>query len=148
MPYHPRPERRWGGGRDDQNLCGKPDLPASHQHSPASSGAKKSALTEWFFPEPPCPEKLVSPGSAYRRLKDLLEEAGLSNPRFHDLRHTFATHALASGVNTKTLSGILGHIKASFPLDTYTHVTGDMPRNATEIVGGFMTELLGEEMEP
>ena len=65
-----------------------------------------------------------------------------------DLRHTFATHALASGVDAKTLSGILGHTKASFTLDTYTHVTGDMHRNAAEIVGDFMTELLGEEMEP
>lgn len=68
--------------------------------------------------------------------------------RFHDLRHTFATHALSSGVDAKTLSGILGHTKASFTLDTYTHVTGDMQRNAADIVGGFLTELLGEEMEP
>lgn len=109
---------------------------------------KKSALTEWIFPDLLCPEKPVSPGSAYRRLKGLLEEAGLPDLRFHDLRHTFATHALASGVDAKTLSGILGHTKASFTLDTYTHMTGDMHRNAAEIVGGFMTELLGEEMEP
>lgn len=109
---------------------------------------KKSALTEWIFPDPLCPEKPVSPGSAYRRLKGLLVEAGLPDLRFHDLRHTFATHALASGVDAKTLSGILGHTKASFTLDTYTHLTGDMHRNAAEIVGDFMTELLGEEMEP
>ena len=109
---------------------------------------KKSALTDWIFPDPTCPEKPVSPSSAYRRLKGLLEEAGLPDLRFHDLRHTFATHALASGVDAKTLSGILGHTKASFTLDTYTHVTGDMHRNAAEIVGDFMTELLGEEMEP
>ena len=109
---------------------------------------KKSALTEWIFPNPLCPEQPVGPGSAYRRLKGLLEEAGLPDLRFHDLRHTFATHALASGVDAKTLSGILGHTKASFTLDTYTHVTGDMHRNAAEIVGDFMTELLGEEMEP
>ena len=109
---------------------------------------KKSAMTEWIFPDPLCPEQPVSPGSAYRRLKGLLEEAGLPDLRFHDLRHTFATHALASGVDAKTLSGILGHTKASFTLDTYTHVTGDMHRNAAEIVGDFMTELLGEEMEP
>ena len=109
---------------------------------------KKSALTEWIFPDPLSPEKPVSPGSAYRRLKGLLEESGLPDLRFHDLRHTFATHALASGVDAKTLSGILGHTKASFTLDTYTHVTGDMHRNAAEIVGDFMTELLGEEMKP
>ena len=109
---------------------------------------KESSQTEWIFPNPLCPEQPVSPGSAYRRLKGLLEEAGLPDLRFHDLRHTFATHALASGVDAKTLSGILGHTKASFTLDTYTHVTGDMHRNAAEIVGGFMTKLLGEEMEP
>jgi len=33
-------------------------------------------------------------------------------------------------------------------LDTYTHVTGDMHRNAAEIVGGFLTEPLGEKLEP
>lgn len=64
------------------------------------------------------------------------------------MRHTFATHALASGVDAKTLSGILGHTKASFTLDIYTHVTGDMQRTAAEIVGDFMTEILREEMRP
>lgn len=68
--------------------------------------------------------------------------------RFHDLRHTFSTHALASGVDAKTLSGILGHTKASFTLDTYTHTTGDMQKRAAEIVGGFLTDYLGEEMAP
>ena len=55
------------------------------------------------------------------------------------------THALASGVDAKTLSGILGHTKASFTLDTYTHVTGDMHRSAAEIVGNAVTEWLGGE---
>ena len=67
---------------------------------------------------------------------------------YPDLRHTFATHALASGVDAKTLSGILGHTKASFTLDTYTHTTGDMQKRAAEIVGGFLTDYLGEEMAP
>ena len=81
-------------------------------------------------------------------MKELLKEAGLPSIRFHDLRHTFATHALASGVDAKTLAGILGHTKASFTLDTYTHVTGDMQQRAADIVGGFMTDILGEELKP
>ena len=68
--------------------------------------------------------------------------------RFHDLRHTFATHAIASGVDAKTLSGILGHTNASFTLDTYTHVTPDMQKAASGIVGGFMEDLLGKGLRP
>ena len=59
-----------------------------------------------------------------------------------DLRHTFATHALASGVDAKTLSGILGHTQASFTLDTSTHVTGDLQKRASEIVGGFLEHIM------
>ena len=82
------------------------------------------------------------PNAAYVRMKELLKKAGLPSIRFHDLRHTFATHALASGVDAKTLSGILGHTQASFTLDTYTHVTGDMQKRASEIVGGFMENIM------
>ncbi len=109
---------------------------------------KRAALTEWIFPEPLKPENPINPGSAYRRLKTLLKQAGLPDIRFHDLRHTFATHALASGVDVKTLSGILGHTRAAFTLDTYTHTTGDMQKRASEIVGDFLTDIFGEELKP
>lgn len=56
----------------------------------------------------------MNPAAAYRQLKKILEENTLPDIRFHDLRHTFATHALANGVDIKKLSGILGHTKASF----------------------------------
>ena len=78
----------------------------------------------------------------------ILAENDLPGLRFHDLRYTFATHALANGVDAKTLSGILGHTNASFTLDTYTHVTGDMQKQAANIVGDFMTDILGEEWKP
>ena len=109
---------------------------------------KKTAPTEWIFPNPFDPEQPIAPGTAYNRLKALLKETGLPDIRFHALRHTFATHALSSGVDAKTLAGILGHTKASFTLDTYTHTTGDMQKRAAEIVGGFLTDYLGEEMNP
>lgn len=76
------------------------------------------------------------------------KRAGLPDIRFHDLRHTFATHALTSGVDVKTLSGILGHTRAAFTLDTYTHTTGDMQRRAAEIVGEFLEDVFGEELRP
>ena len=55
---------------------------------------------------------------------------------------------MRSGVDAKTLSGILGHTNASFTLDTYTHVTTDMQKNAANIVGDFMEELFGKELKP
>ena len=106
------------------------------------SERRKRSYTEWIFPDPLHPERPTRPNAAYVRMKELLKKAGLPSIRFHDLRHTFATHALASGVDVKTLSGILGHTQASFTLDTYTHVTGDMQKRASEIVGGFMESIM------
>ena len=45
---------------------------------------KKSALTEWIFPNPLKPEQPTCPGTAYDRLKMLLKQAGLPDIRFHD----------------------------------------------------------------
>ena len=109
---------------------------------------KKHAVSQWIFPEPLAPEKPVRPSAAYYWLKRILNEAGLPEIRFHDLRHTFATHALTSGVDAKTLSGILGHTNASFTLDTYTHVTADMRQEAGQIVGGVLENLFGKELKP
>ena len=108
---------------------------------------KECALNDWVFPNLLEPGKPMNPSTAYGKLKSILKAAGLPDIRFHDLRHTFATHALTSGVDAKTLAGILGHTNASFTLDTYTHVTGEMQKNAAEIVGGFMDDFLGGEFE-
>ena len=109
---------------------------------------QKSALTEWIFPDPLRPEQPTRPSAAYNRMKTLLKKADLPDLRFHDLRHTFATHALTSGVDVKTLSGILGHTRSAFTLDTYTHTTGDMQKRAAEIVETFLTDIFGEELKP
>ena len=103
---------------------------------------KKKSYSDWIFPNLTIPELPLSPQAAYRRLKTLLRYAELPMIRFHDLRHTFATHALSSGVDAKTLSGILGHTNASFTRDTYTHVTTDMQKKASSIVEEMLGEIL------
>ena len=104
---------------------------------------KENAVGDWIFPNFHKPEEPINPQSAYTHLKVLLKKAELPLIRFHDLRHTFATHAIAGGVDAKTLSGILGHTNASFTLDAYTHVTTDMQKSAAKIVGNFMDEIIG-----
>lgn len=108
---------------------------------------KKTAKTEWIFTDQLKANLPIAPPKAYRKMKEILNRAELPNVRFHDLRHTFATHAITSGVDAKTLSGILGHTKASFTLDTYTHVTTDMQRRASNIIGNFINEIFGEELK-
>ena len=91
-----------------------------------------------------------SPDAVSRINRKLLAKAGIEERvRFHDLHHTFATMALSSGVDVKTLSSMLGHYSAGFTLDTYTHITNDMQRGAAEKIGGFMeTATAKPEPEP
>ena len=103
---------------------------------------RQTAISEWIFPNLLQPEYPVSPAAAYRKLKVILKRAELPMIRFHDLRHTFATHAMQGGVDAKTLSGILGHTNASFTLDTYTHVTADMQKNASDVVSNMMKNIM------
>ena len=61
-----------------------------------------------------------------------------------DLRHTFATLALQTGADVKTVSSMLGHYSAGFTLDTYTHVTNHMQLQAADKMGSFMDTALPE----
>jgi len=91
---------------------------------------KKTALTDWIFPNPLKPERPTSPDTAYDHLKVLLRKADLPDIRFHDLRHTFATNALEHGMDIKTLSTIIGHVSSATTLNVYSHVTDDMRKQA------------------
>jgi integrase len=72
----------------------------------------------------------------------ILATLGLEHIRFHDLRHTFATIALQSGVDIRTVSGMLGHADPGFTLRTYTHATNPMQVKAAATVGSVMAAKL------
>ena len=80
----------------------------------------------------------ISPDSVNNMLKRVLARAGIPKVRFHDLRHTFATIALQSGVDIKTVSSMLGHFSAGFTLDTYAHVTTSAQKEAAETMGNIL----------
>ena len=58
--------------------------------------------------------------------------AGVPVIRFHDLRHATATFLLASGVDLKLVSSVLGHSQISITADFYTHVTTGLVAPALE----------------
>ncbi len=106
---------------------------------------KRLSVSKWIFHKSINPELPTSPTYAYQKLQEILKTAGIERMRFHDLRHTFATHAARNGVDPKTLAGLLGHTNASFTLDTYAHVTSDMQKHASNVVERFLDDILGDE---
>ena len=93
-----------------------------------------------MFPSP-VTGKLYGPDCIGRLHKNLLKKAGITeNIPFQGLRHTFATLAIQQGVDAKTVSSILGHYSAGFTLDTYTHVTNEMQKDAAQRMGTFMAQ--------
>jgi integrase len=67
----------------------------------------------------------VHPKTFYKRFRRLATEAGLPPIRLHDVRHSYASAALASADGwheVKVISQRLGHASVAITLDTYSHV--------------------------
>lgn len=82
------------------------------------------------------PDDLVFPGKGGRHLvtptvRDrswfdrALEQAGLTPMTIHDLRHTAASLAVASGAHVKAVQKMLGHASAAMTLDVYADLFDD-----------------------
>ncbi len=61
-----------------------------------------------------------------------LEEAGLPRQRFHDLRHCAASLMVAQGIHPRTVMETLGHATVSMSMDTYSHIGGELQRDAAK----------------
>lgn len=61
--------------------------------------------------------------------KNACRRAGIKNLRFHDLRHTFATRLVLSGVDLPTVSKLLGHSSIQMTM-RYSHPTPEALKNA------------------
>ena len=82
----------------------------------------------------------MSPDSVLHMLQRVLKRAGLPRIRFHDLRHTFATHGTAKRCGRQNRqSSMLGHYSAGFTLDTYAHVTTSAKREAAKTMGNILS---------
>jgi integrase len=68
--------------------------------------------------------------SEFRRLAKV---AGLPRIRLHDLRHSYASSALAAGVPIEVLSRRLGHSRISITQDVYVHTNERQDREAATL---------------
>lgn len=65
----------------------------------------------------------------YKRFKAIAASIGRPDARPHDLRHTAATVAIASGADIKSVQDLLGHATASFTLNVYAHTSEQMMKD-------------------
>ena len=72
---------------------------------------------------------------------------GLPDVRFHDLRHTYATLAIQSGTDLKTVSTNLGHATVAFTMDQYGHVSEKMKEKSAKLMENLIANLPSEAIE-
>ncbi|MCP4317731.1 MAG: site-specific integrase [Hyphomicrobiales bacterium] len=76
----------------------------------------------------------MNPRGVSKDFRRLVQALDLPPTRFHDLRHTHATHLLRQGVHPKIVSERLGHSTIAITLDTYSHVLPGMQVDAVALV--------------
>jgi integrase len=82
--------------------------------------------------------KPYAPDYVTRAFRQAVARAGVPRIRLHDLRHTWASLALAAGINPKVVSERLGHATVSFTLDVYSHVMPGLQEDAAAKVAALI----------
>ena len=106
-------------------------------------GAAGVPFSESFFVLGDIDGSHLEPRLLYRAWKRRVERLGLMGnqgkvPTFHDLRHTFATAAVASGTDIKSVSSIMGHSNAAMTLNIYASSDPEAKRRAMERMSAEM----------
>jgi integrase len=79
-----------------------------------------------------------------RRFNRLVDRAGMRRIRLHDVRHTYATLSLDSGVHAKIVSDRIGHAHEGITVQIYGHRSTGHDREAAELVAGLIRRQLDE----
>ena len=67
------------------------------------------------------------------------KKAAITDFRFHDLRHTYASHLAMRGVHIRALQELLGH-KTLIMTQRYSHLAPEQLQNAVKLLDGVIAE--------
>ncbi|NCP62670.1 MAG: tyrosine-type recombinase/integrase [Alphaproteobacteria bacterium] len=118
---------------------------AKMEHLPLSSQAvellKKMKLqasdSPFLFPGKVQGQPLKEIKKAWETIR---QSANIADVRIHDLRHTYASHLVSSGLSLSIVGKLLGHTQAS-TTQRYAHLADEPLRKATAVFGDKLTML-------
>lgn len=115
---------------------------STRRHVPINSVAEKALNTlvaSRNGSEYVCAGSAIREGRDWERwFEECLRKAGISDFRWHDLRHTFASRLAMAGVSLRTLAELLGH-KTLAMVMRYAHLAPAHLRDAVERIAGTST---------
>jgi len=88
-----------------------------------------------------CGEEGAQVRNYQKTFSGLLKKLGITHKGFHSLRHTFATRAIESGMDVKTLSEILGHKNPAITLSRYVHSQMEHKREMMNRLGQYFEDI-------
>jgi integrase len=108
------------------------------EHLPLSSQAidllkvmKEEGVEKYLFPGNIPGQPLKDIKKAWNTIRN---KANLPNVRIHDIRHTYASHLVSSGLSLSIVGKLLGHTQAA-TTQRYAHLADAPLRQATELFG-------------
>lgn len=159
---------RWDWVHWDQRCIALPDSKTGARRIPLSDPALdellklqvlRTAGNEWIIEGAVLGEHLVNPAKSWTRvrrrafaiLKERREKAGLPYPaenpfanlRIHDLRHSFASVAVAAGLGLPIIGKALGHSQTS-TTERYAHLAADPVLEAANRIGAVIVDAIAK----
>lgn len=89
-------------------------------------------------------------GSSFARWNwyKMRDAAGLPDiVRFHDLRHTFVSRALAAGASLRAISDMVGHHDPGFTARRYAHALQEDQEKAVRLLGEYLSRTASTDPE-
>ena len=108
-------------------------IPMNETLTEALESVKKYAYSPYVF----CNDNGNRYGDIKKGFSAALKRAGITTFRFHDLRHTFASYLVMSGVDIRTVQELMGH-KSIEMTCRYAHLSPDHKQSAVKCLDSYI----------